>query len=138
MKKLLCVMTAFICFLGFAVFAYAEKNTEKELTLMVYMCGSNLQSQNNCADVDMEEMKASGLDPAQVNLVVLTGGALKPENWTTPSLHHLESEMNVFVKKVSNNTFKRQDAEYLGTNMGEANKRKTAGFVLTMGKSTTL
>ena len=114
MKKPLCMVTILLCFLSFVSFAYAEPREEKELTVMVYMCGSNLESNGSSASIDMDEMLASGLNTQAVNLVVLTGGA-KKEDWTTPSLHHLETSL--FLKS---NVFNREDAGRLGTNMGDA------------------
>ena len=43
-------------------------------TLMVYMVGSNLESQNAAATDDLQEMLASKVDFSQVNLVVYAGG----------------------------------------------------------------
>ena len=45
-------------------------------TLMVYMCGSNLESDAGYASNDIEEMLASQLDE-KVNLLIYTGGAKK-------------------------------------------------------------
>ena len=118
MKKLFCAMTVLICVLWLSASVYAEQCEEKELTLMVYMCGSNLQHYNNCANVDMAEMEQSEVDPAQVNLVVLTGGS-DMENWKSLSLHHLETEWdNLLDSNV--NIFQGQNAEFFGSNMGEA------------------
>ena len=118
MKKLFCAMTVLICVLWLSASVYAEQCEEKELTLMVYMCGSNLQHYNNCANVDMAEMEQSEVDPAQVNLVVLTGGS-DMENWKSLSLHHLKTEWdNLLDSNV--NIFQGQNAEFFGSNMGEA------------------
>ncbi len=50
----------------------------KELTLMVYMCGSNLESRNAAASADLMEMATSGCDVKKVNVLVMTGGT---ESW---------------------------------------------------------
>lgn len=47
----------------------------KEHTVMIYMVGSNLESEDEAASIDLEEIKASGLDVDKVNLVVYTGGS---------------------------------------------------------------
>lgn len=44
------------------------------VTLMVYLCGSDLESQAACASVDLEEMMAASLGE-NINLIVETGGA---------------------------------------------------------------
>lgn len=46
----------------------------ESFTLMVYMTGSNLESDYGCATADLEEMTASGIDLSNVNLLVYTGG----------------------------------------------------------------
>ena len=51
---------------------------ERALTLMVYMCGSNLESEYGSASADIEEMLASGFDDRRVSLLVMTGGS---ERW---------------------------------------------------------
>lgn len=45
-----------------------------EYTLMIYMVGSNLETENGCATQDMTEMANSGLDFSRVNVLVYTGG----------------------------------------------------------------
>lgn len=48
---------------------------KKEYTVLVYMVGSDLESQYGCASEDLEEMLSSGMDTERVNLVVYTGGS---------------------------------------------------------------
>ena len=58
--------------------APAEAEEGKPLTLMVYMAGSDLETQNGAATADIQEMMGAGCDYSQVNLVILAGGA---EQW---------------------------------------------------------
>ena len=51
--------------------------TRRKLTLMIYMCGSNLESHANLATVDIGEIGASGYDRRQTEVLILTGGASK-------------------------------------------------------------
>ena len=44
-------------------------------TLMVYMVGSNLESKNAAATLDLQEMLESGVDFNQTNIIVYAGGA---------------------------------------------------------------
>lgn len=46
----------------------------KTITVMVYMCGSNLESGGGAATADLMEMAGSGYDAKKVNLLVMTGG----------------------------------------------------------------
>ena len=57
--------------------AYAAD--EADLTLMVYMCGSNLESGSGAASADLMEMASSGYDFKRMNVLVMTGGT---EYWT--------------------------------------------------------
>lgn len=52
--------------------AKGEKDAE---TIMIYIVGSNLESEYGNATIDMEEMMNSGADTIHNNIVVYTGGA---------------------------------------------------------------
>ena len=78
MRKIISVTFSIVILLLSSVFGYGDGDQQgKELTLMVYMCGSNLESQNNCATRDKAEMQYSGLNTDAVNLILLTGGDRK-------------------------------------------------------------
>ncbi len=53
---------------------------KKNYTLMVYMIGSNLESKNGCASADISEMLKSGIDLADTNVILYTGGS---QRWST-------------------------------------------------------
>lgn len=55
-------------------------NPDAKMTLMIYMCGSNLERCYGAATRDLMEIASSGVDPDQVNVVVLAGGAKKWKN----------------------------------------------------------
>ena len=58
------------------LFQISEVNTEKkDYTVMVYIIGSDLESRGGQATKDIEEMRRSGLDYENTNLVLYTGGA---------------------------------------------------------------
>ena len=50
----------------------------RKLTLMIYMCGSNLESGYGSASADIEEMKNAGLRGNDVTVLIMTGGS---EQW---------------------------------------------------------
>lgn len=50
-------------------------------TLMVYLCGSNLEELCASATLDLLEMAFSGFDTERLNIVVMAGGA---RGWATP------------------------------------------------------
>ncbi|MBE5789188.1 MAG: hypothetical protein E7325_05960 [Clostridiales bacterium] len=50
---------------------------ERKLTVMVYMCGSNLESLYGSASADILEMQNAGVDPREVGLLVMAGGSSK-------------------------------------------------------------
>lgn len=56
---------------------------QKQLTLMVYMCGSNLESDYGSASCDIFEMARSGFDADAVNVLVFTGGSTR---WAIPGI----------------------------------------------------
>lgn len=71
-KCLLAVLTL----LGVAaLIACANAESQRQLTLMIYMCGSNLESEYGSASADLQEMVEADFDPATTGVVVMCGGA---------------------------------------------------------------
>ena len=107
MKRLLWAMALLLLL---PLFACAEA-APKKLTLMVYMCGSNLESQNGAAGKDILEMLASGYDMQQVDILLMTGGS---KSW---SLGFPEDKVCIYTpfrKSV------RMETAYESASMGEA------------------
>ena len=67
MKRRLCLMFLLALLSAFA--GAPAEGEGAELTLMIYMCGSNLESQYASAGSDLEEIAASGVDAERVNAV---------------------------------------------------------------------
>ncbi len=57
-----------------------EKESGKVLTLMVYICGSDLESGHSSASTDLEEILFSGINTDLVNVVVMAGGTMHWKN----------------------------------------------------------
>ena len=55
-------------------------NKKDEVTVMVYICGSDLESEHGMATADLNEMLHANLNDDQVNVIVETGGAKKWKN----------------------------------------------------------
>lgn len=73
MKKTFMILTALLCL---AFLFGSEANAEgRKLTVMVYMCGSNLESEYGSATADILEMASSGFSPADTTVLVMMGGA---------------------------------------------------------------
>ena len=72
-------LTAVLCLFIFLLSVHVASGeadsgkAERELTLMIYMCGSNLESQYGSASADFREMLEAGLDP-NVSALVMMGG----------------------------------------------------------------
>lgn len=74
------LMGLFLLFLLFPAVRCAGQESEaekKKLTVMVYLCGSNLESIYGSATADLMEMGASGFDSQEMNLLVMAGGSQK-------------------------------------------------------------
>ena len=52
----------------------------RALTLMLYLCGSDLESKTGAATRDLEEIMSSGVNTDLVNVVIMAGGTTKWEN----------------------------------------------------------
>ena len=102
--KLSFLLAMILCLFSESLPASADAS-ESTLTLMVYMCGSNLESGSGEATLDLLEMAGAGYDPGHVNLLVMTGGTTEwflglpsdalciyqPENGHLKMLHAFES-----------------------------------------------
>ena len=51
-----------------------------EVTLMVYMCGTDLESENGMGTADLNEMLHATIDDSKVNVIVETGGTKRWNN----------------------------------------------------------
>jgi len=81
MKKLLFL---FACLLLLAPLAAHGEEAQYDLTLMVYMCGSNLESEYGSASEDIREMLSSGCDFSRTKVLVMTGGATRWDSAIEP------------------------------------------------------
>lgn len=60
------------------------------VTIMVYMCGTDLESKHGMASADMEEMRAASSDFGDnFNLIVYTGGCTKWKNGVSSSVNQI-------------------------------------------------
>ncbi len=62
--------------------AQVQTPQQKEMTLMIYMIGSDLEAKGGSGTKDLDEIKESGVDLSKVNVVVYTGGSKKWHNDT--------------------------------------------------------
>jgi len=65
---------------GLSAKAFAAGRPERKLTILVYMCGSNLESTQGAASADIQEMLDSGVGSPDVALLVMAGGT---DRWFT-------------------------------------------------------
>ena len=57
---------------------YSNPTNSQSMTIMIYMCGSDLESQNGAASADITEMLGADIDE-NINVIIQTGGA---SQWT--------------------------------------------------------
>ena len=99
------------------------------LTLMLYLCGSDLESKTGAATKDLDEIMASGVNTDLVNVVVMAGGTTKWQNGFSPD------ETAIYTLAPGGDTdagdgsglhwekkevFSSPDGENIPANMGEA------------------
>lgn len=82
MKKILVFCLALMLLMPL----FSARAGEKQITLMIYMTGSDLEANYSAATADILEMIKSGYDREKVNLVIMTGGS---ESWQTPGVDSL-------------------------------------------------
>ena len=76
MKKRICLLLAFVLFaLSSARTGMPARAEEKETTVLVYICGSDLESESGQASDDIREMLSSGIGQSDdVSVLLATGG----------------------------------------------------------------
>ena len=79
MKKLLGALLAFLLTLA-CLLPAAAQSSQRKLTLMIYMCGSNLESSYGSAGADLQEMLAAAPGLQNVSVLIMTGGSTR---WST-------------------------------------------------------
>ena len=91
MKKLVALVLALMLAAGCMVFAQAETPEKKRVTVMVFMCGTDLEYPNQYqGSGSIASMHRSQYNQDEVNVVVLAGGAVK---WYNPKID--PTELNV-------------------------------------------
>lgn len=76
--KRLLIFTVLILLLLQMRTAQVAEAEEKALTLMIYMCGTNLESEHGAASKDLDEILKSDVNTDRVNVIIMTGGT---KNW---------------------------------------------------------
>ncbi|MCQ2437628.1 MAG: clostripain-related cysteine peptidase, partial [Clostridia bacterium] len=74
MKRALLLLLVLLLAMPAVTFA-APRTT----TVMIYMCGSDLESRHGAASADIAEMLASGFDTSAVNVILMLGGSTEWE-----------------------------------------------------------
>jgi len=84
-KKITILALALILLATTSIFSTAAKpSAPKPYTIMIYMNGSDLESDFGAATTDLVEILDSGLDSRNANVVILTGGANRWQNAVIP------------------------------------------------------
>ncbi len=78
-------------------------NTDK-VTVMVYLCGTDLESKSGMASNDLREMTNAALSD-DVNVIVLTGGC---KEWKTSGISNSVNQ----IYKIEKNSLKRLESNY--------------------------
>ena len=77
MIRVFSALTA-VLFLASGCVCDAENDPEKKVTVMLYLCGSDLESRNRQGTTTIDGILASGFDRDEVNVVAILGGT---EQW---------------------------------------------------------
>ena len=74
-KKTACLLAIALCVILAVPVALAHAESVKALTVMIYLCGSDLEREAGAATLDLGEMVQSGVDTEQVNIITMMGGS---------------------------------------------------------------
>lgn len=109
MKKGIKVGIAIVCILIIIfliyIFTLQNENIENKgtqtFTIMIYMCASDLESENGFASSDLEEMLNASLDQ-KINFIIQTGGTSKWQNFNISNnsnqIYKVENGQLILVK----------------------------------------
>ena len=100
-------------------FTVIKGGNQDTVTIMVYMCGADLESQNGMATSDLKEMLNAKLSD-NVNLIVFTGGARKWQN------NVVDSKVNQ-IYQIKNGSLTRLVSD--GGNASMTNPSTLASFI---------
>ncbi len=80
-RRMTALWTCLLCVLLLSLppRAGAEGGAKRNLTLMIYMCGSNLESGYGAASADLEEIRSAGIS-RDVSVMIMIGGS---ESWAS-------------------------------------------------------
>lgn len=114
MKKLIFPVMLLLFFVICGAAANAESTT-----VMVYMCGSDLESLYGAATQDIQEMMLSGMDPEQTHVFIMAGGS---NGWKEPSMNGAQGGLFTLASKRHDKSLRlsRVDEDVSQMNMGES------------------
>ncbi|MBR6666851.1 MAG: hypothetical protein IKL25_00575 [Clostridia bacterium] len=75
LKRILALALAAMLLMGCAAVASAAAPEKKKLTVILYLCGSDLESDNGQATGDLGKILQSRYNTSEVNVIALAGGA---------------------------------------------------------------
>ena len=80
-----------------ALFLFHPARAGADTTVMLYMCGSNLETLNASATMDLLEIQSSGFDPDEVHIIALLGGSRSwASGYESDRLHLVEIRPKTF------------------------------------------
>lgn len=89
-----------------------EEPTKKAWTIMIYMCGSDLESEEGLASEDIKEILSVNNQPDDVNIIIETGGTTKWKSYNISnrklSRYHVSNKSLVLDKTLSNASMGKQ------------------------------
>ena len=74
------VLALFCLFILLCAFGISTAETDRNITIMIYMCGSDLESRNGSATDDIQEITEACSGNASVSVLILAGGTGKWKN----------------------------------------------------------
>ena len=90
-----------------------EKSIAK-WTIMMYVCGSNLESDGGAATDDISEIVSAGTKPSDVNIIFCTGGSTKWKKYSISNsaitYYELQNNSSTPLKKISSTSFSKTNS----------------------------
>lgn len=103
-----------VILIGFVCFLYFRGSDKYNRTIMIYMVGSDLESENKIATYDLSDINPTNIDLKNTNVILMTGGAVKWHNYvSSEELAIYELTVDGFKRSVSYELDSMGDSETL-------------------------
>ena len=91
----------------------SSRSNEKYRTFMIYMVGSDLESNGSMASFDLDDLTKANIDLSSNNVVLMVGGSKKWHNFVDPDEIAIYELTDLGFKKIKSENYTNMGSSYL-------------------------